>query len=367
MPEQPVALPLREPARGALWGADVLQVSGIEMLRTFLDRGLPDPPVARLTGLRLSEVGLGIATAAMPASAWWQSGAGVFLAGTIAFVADLPLSCAVLTSAPAGALVASSQLSLNFLRPATLRSQTAIGRARLIHSTRSLGLAEALIEDGRGRLLAHATSRCVVFRGDAGAFGSPTTTAPTASYDLPDPYLRSVEGDVLGQDFWDATEGIDAVRRVAKGTLRPPVSLLFDWRGIDAREGEFTMGMPASPWLCNAFGTLYGGVIALFADAAMTLAVGTTVPAATAYSPLDMTVHFLRPILPGGELLARARVAHRGRTIAVVSCEVVDTKGRLMAQASGSTLILPGRAWERPVNVAEEIPVASPGDAPEGR
>jgi uncharacterized protein (TIGR00369 family) len=356
MAEAPVALPLREPARGALWGADVLQVSGLEMLRTFLDRKVPDPPVTRLTGLRLSEVGLGIATAAMPATAWWQTGAGVFLAGTIAFVADLPLSCAVLTSAPAGGLVASSQLSVNYLRPATIRSQTVIGRARLVHSTRSLGLAEALIEDGRGRLLAHATSRCVLFHGDANAFASPTSTSPPASNnDLPDPYLRSVEGDVLGQQFWDGTPGIEAVRCIAEGTLRPPVSVLFDWRGVEAREGEFAMAMPASPWLCNAFGALYGGVTALFADVAMTLAVGSTVPAATAYSPLDMTVHFLRPILPGGELVARARVGHRGRTIAVVSCEIVDAKGRLMAQASGSTLILPGRPWERPVSVAEEI------------
>jgi uncharacterized protein (TIGR00369 family) len=352
--ERPVALPLREAARGALWGSDVLQFSGLEMLRRFLDRELPDPPVARLTGLRLSEVGLGVATAAMPASAWWQSGAGVFLAGTIAFAADLPLGCAVLTSAPAGTLVASSQLSVDFLRPATIRSQTAIGRARLVHSTRSLGLAEALIEDGRGRLLAHATSRCVLFAADASAFPS-RASAAVASYDSPDPYLRSVEGDVLGQDFWDATTGIEAVRRVAEGSLRPPVSLLFDWRGVDAREGEFTMLMPASPWLCNAFGVLYGGVIALFADVAMTLAVGTTVPAATAYSPLDLTVHFLRPILPVGELLARARVTHRGRTIAVASCEIVDAKGKVLAQASGSTLILPGRPWESPVNVADEI------------
>ena len=356
MRERAVALPLREPARGGVWGADVLKVSGLDMLRAFLEQKLPDPPVARLTGLRLSEVGLGIATAAMPASAWWQSGAGVFLAGTIAFVADLPLSCAVLTTAPAGALVASSQLSINFLRPATMRSETLIGRARLVHSTRSLGLSEALIEDGRGRLLAHATSRCVLVRGDASAFASATSSSPAASNELLDPYLRSVEGDVLGQDFWDATPGIEAVRRIAEGTLRPPISLLFDWQGVEAREGEFTMQMPASRWLCNAFGALYGGVTALFADVAMTLAVGTTVPAATAYSPLDMTVHFLRPILPEGELFARARVGHRGRTIAVVSCDIVDAKDRLVAQASGSTLILPGRPWERPVNVAEEIP-----------
>src|SRR5262245_59490874 len=153
MTQAPLALPLREPPRGALWPSDVLERSGHETLRSFIEGNLPDPPVTKLTGLRLSEVGLGMASAAMPASPWWQSGAGVFLAGAIAFVADLPLSCAVLTSAPSETLVTSSQLSVNYQRPATVGSQSLIGRARLINSTRSLGLAEAIVEDGRGRLL----------------------------------------------------------------------------------------------------------------------------------------------------------------------------------------------------------------------
>jgi uncharacterized protein (TIGR00369 family) len=349
MTEPPLALPRREPPRGALWPSDILERSGLEMLRSFVEGGLPDPPVTKLTGLRLSEVGL-----AMPASAWWQSGAGVFLAGAIAFVADLPLSCAVLTSAPSGTLVASSQLSVSFQRPATINSQSFIGRGRLIHGTRSLGLAEAIVEDSRGRLLGHATSRCVLARVDRAALTS--WPSPPGSGQLPDPFLRAVEGDVLGQPFWDTTPGLEFAKRIVTGGILPPVSLLFDWRGVDAREGEFTMVMPASRWLCNAFGVVYGGVLAAFADVAMTLAVASTVPAATAYGPLDMTVYFLRPALPDdGELLARGRVVHRGRTIAVTSCEIVDAKEKLVARASGSTLILPGRSWTRPVNVSEEI------------
>ena len=76
MAERPVALTLREPARGEIWGRDVVQMSGLEMLRAYLERRLPDPPITKLTGLRLSEAGLGVASASMPASPWWQSGAG---------------------------------------------------------------------------------------------------------------------------------------------------------------------------------------------------------------------------------------------------------------------------------------------------
>jgi len=146
------------------------------------------------------------------------------------------------------------------------------------------------------------------------------------------------------------------MRQTAAGRFNPPVFLLTGMRGVDASEGTVTIGMAMSGWLANAFGVIYGGALALLADAAMSLAAGSTVPAGTAFSPLDMKIYFLRPVVPGdGDLLARARVIHRGRTIAVVTCDIVDPAGRLVAQASGSVLILPGRAWERPVHVAEEF------------
>ena len=138
-------------------------MSGLDLLRASVEGRLPDPRSPRLTGLRLSEVGLGMASAWMPASLWWQSGAGVFLAGTTAFVADMALGRSVLASAPAGVGMTTAELSVSFLRAPTIRSQTIIGRGRVIHASRSLGLAEATLEDGRGRLLGHSSSRCVFF------------------------------------------------------------------------------------------------------------------------------------------------------------------------------------------------------------
>ena len=154
-----------------------------------------------------------------------------------------------------------------------------------------------------------------------------------SSSDGPDPYLREVEGDVFGQDYWDATPGIEVMRQTAAGRFNPPVFLLMGMRGVAASEGTVTIGMAMSGWLANAFGVVYGGALAVLADAAMTLAAGSTVPAATAFSPLDMKIYFLRPVV------ARARVIHRGRTIAVVTCEIVDPASRLVAQASGSVLV----------------------------
>jgi len=361
MPESApaTALPFisREPARGAQWDSTALQMSGLEIMRAQLERRLPEPPITVLTGLRVSDVGLGKTTFAMPASPWWQTGAGVFLAGTLAFVADAPLGCAILTGAPAGVGLATSELSISFLRPGTIRSQVLIGRGSIIHATRSLGLSEAYVEDGRGRLLAHATSRCVLAPIPPMAPDRLTPERPSvASSSDPAPYLMPAEGEVEGQAFWDSTPGIEVMRRYVSGAFVPPVFRFFGMRGIAVSDGEMTIAMPASPWLTTALGVIYGGALALLADAAITTATATTLPPATAFSPLDLKVNFLRPVVPHrGELMARARVVHRGRTIAVVTCEIINAERKTVAMATASVLILPGRPWDRPVYVEDEV------------
>src|SRR5215469_8456295 len=353
-----IPLTVREAPQGLTWGAEVLQLPGLELLRASLERLLPDPPVTKLTGLRLSEVGLAMASAWMPASAWWQTAAGVFLAGTTAFVADMALGSSVLTSAPAGMGVTTSELSVSFLRAPTIRSQTIIGSARLIHATRSLGLAEATLAGARGRLLGHASSRCVLFRADPEILAVRRLPEARAS-DLTEPHLREVEGEVWGQEYWDATAGLAVMQRMVDGNL-PPCFRLLGIRGEQAREGTMTVAMAASGWLCNGFGVVYSGAVAYLADVAITLAAGTTVPAATGFSTIDLKLYLLRPVLPAdGELIARATVAHRSRTIAIATCEITGPDGALIAQAAGSVLILPARHWVRPVQVADEITAES--------
>lgn len=263
---------VREAPQGSTWGAEVLQLPGLELLRASLERRLPDPPATKLTGLRLSEVGLGMASAWMPASAWWQSVAGVFLAGTTAFVANLALGSSVLTSAPAGVGVTTTELSVSFLRAATVRSQTIIGRGRLIHASRSLGLAEATVEDARGRLLGHSSSRSVLYRADPEILAARHLPETRAS-DLTEPYLREVEGDVHGQEYWDTNPGLTVMQQLVDG-MRPPCFQLLGIRAVKASEGAMTMAMAASGWLCNGFGVVYSGAVAYLADAAITLAAG---------------------------------------------------------------------------------------------
>jgi hypothetical protein len=66
---------LREPVRGSIQGREFLELSGIERVRGVLEGKFPQEPVARLTGLHPTEVGMGMTTFAMPVTPWWQTGA----------------------------------------------------------------------------------------------------------------------------------------------------------------------------------------------------------------------------------------------------------------------------------------------------
>jgi acyl-coenzyme A thioesterase PaaI-like protein len=60
-------------------------------------------------------------------------------------------------------------------------------------------------------------------------------------------------------------------------------------------------------------------------------------------------VNFLRPVIPDGrDLVVRASVEQRGRTIAVSTARIDDADGKRVAMASGSAIISEGRPWPSP-------------------
>jgi uncharacterized protein (TIGR00369 family) len=331
-----------------------------EQMRPFIERRVPLPPIHHLTGLIPVDAEPGISTWAMPASPWWQSAAGLFPGGALAVVADAALGGAIYNVLPKGTVLATSELSMNFLRPATPASERLLARGTVIHAGSRQGLSEARIEDAHGRLLAHATSRCVLRPLPFDPPDPPPRLPPAQALreDTPDPYLRPAEGRVIPQEEWNAAPGLELVQSWLKeDRAAPPVCRLSGWRIIDVEEGASTWSMPASEWFCSGFGTFYGGFIALFLDGVINTAVTTTLAPGTSFGTLDLKVNFLRPVTPDGrELLARARVAHRGRTIAVATADLEDADGKRVAMATGSAMILPGVGWNppRPVRTMDE-------------
>ena len=262
-------------------------------------------------------------------------------------LADGPLGCAVHSALPAGVLYSTSELSLRVLVPA--RGTGALtARGSLVQGRRTIALSEVYIQDDRGRLLAHSSSLCFLVAANERPPVPPPPTPAIAAADepTPDPFERPPMGEVLPQEVWDRMSGLQVLQSQIAGELPyPPVHYLTGLGPTAAGEGTATFAMPATGWLCAPPpGRVEGGVIALLAEAAASSAVQTLLPAGTAFAPVDLKVNFLRPARTDGrEILAKGRVVHGGRSIAVADAKVVDADGRTVAIARTSALILPGR------------------------
>jgi len=337
----------REPVRGGYPDRALFALPGIEQLRAGLAGKTPLSPLSHLVGMRLTEVGAGKATFRMPASPWLVSPQGAIAVGTLAILADGPLGCAVMTALPPGTAYTTSELSLRVVRPAQVGTMLT-AKGHLVHAGRRIALSEVLIEDGAGRLVAHGSSLCFVFP-PVSPLPAPPSSLPSVSepeYATPDPYLRPVVGEIVPQEVWNKMSGLEMLTAMlADEVPAPPTRYLFGQQLVEAAHEKATFALPASEWLCPPTGKVEGGVIAMLADAALSCAIMTVTPAATAMAPIDLKVNFLRPgIADGRELLARGTVAHAGRTIAVAHSEVLNADGKHVALATGSALLLPGRA-----------------------
>jgi uncharacterized protein (TIGR00369 family) len=303
------------------------------------------------------EAGFGTSTFSMPASPWLQTTVpGLISGGVLAFLADGPLGTAIVTVLPPLAYMTTSDLSLSFLQPATIDSGTLVGRARLIHGGRSVALSEVTIDDGSGRLLAHGTSRGFLLTAPGAAEAAEKRDPDLLpTYATPDPHLRRpVAGSPIPQEVWDRLSGMEAMQICIDRQTSPPIYHLTGLRPTQVAEGSCTFVLPASPWLASPAPVLYGGAIAMLADAALSGAIMTINPAGGSFASLDLKVNYLRPVLPdGGLMTARGTLVHRGRSMAVATAELFNEDGKRIALASSSAMLLPGRPWSDVVGFAD--------------
>jgi uncharacterized protein (TIGR00369 family) len=336
-----------EPVRGTFGDLSTLRLPGLERMRENARGVRGRPPIHHLTGMTPVESGYGFSTFRMPVTPWLQTTVpGLVTGGVIAFLADGPLGTAIMTVLPPLAYMTTSDLSLSFLRPGTLESGMLVGRARLIHSGRSVALSEVTIEDSLGRHLAHGTSRGFLLTAP-GAPPAPAEPPRQPRYPTPDPYLRPAVGAPFSQDDWNRMTGLEVLRLcIGDRTYAPPIYHLTGLHPTQAEEGTCTFVLPASQWLASPSPVLYGGAIALLADAALSCAVMTINPAGSSFAPLDLKVNYLRPVFPdGGLMTAHATLVHRGRSMAVATAELTNSEGKVIAIASSSLMLLPGRPW----------------------
>lgn len=351
MTEQTVPI-WRKPAIGGFPDPSGLGLSGLERVRAGREGRIPFSPMGYLTEMSFDQASKGHATLSIPASPWFGNSAGIIPGGILAVLADAPLGASIHSEVPPGVGFTTAELSLTMLRPVRPNPEGRIsGSGQVIHHGRSVALSEAfLFNEPSGELVAHATSRCSIFP-PADPVPEPPAERPVIDQPSPGespdhPLRRPLEGGTLAQQTFERLSGLDLIRAQVSRELEPapPLFHLLGIRPTAAEEGWAEFVLPCSPWLAQSMGNVQGGFMVLLADLAMTASVVTTTEAGTAVAPLDLKVNLLRPVQPDmRDLIARAEVVHRGRTLAIASCRVENADGKPVALATGTSMYLPGR------------------------
>ena len=91
----------------------------------------------------------------------------------------------------------------------------------------------------------------------------------------------------------------------------------------DVGRGTATLGLVIRDELRRNGGITHGGATASLIDSAAAFAIMTLLEPGQSTTTIDLTIHYLRPLLEG-RARAQARVIRAGRRVAVVSVDVLN-------------------------------------------
>ena len=147
----------------ALTAARIGTMSGLEMLRAMRDGTIPAPPILHLVGATGIEAEEGRVAVLMPAAEFHYNPLGTVHGGIIATLLDTAAGCTVHSTLPAGVGYTSLDLMTRFVKPVTINSGLLRCEGAIISRGRRTVVAESRLYDEVGKLLAHATSTCLIF------------------------------------------------------------------------------------------------------------------------------------------------------------------------------------------------------------
>jgi uncharacterized protein (TIGR00369 family) len=149
----------------AAMAAAGMALSGIEYLRAICDGKLPAPPIARMLDFEILEVDPGGVLFAMEPAEWMYNPIGSVHGGVAATILDSCMGCAVHTTLEAGVGYTTTDLQVRYLRPMSLQTGRVLAQGTVVHGGRRIATAEGrLFTESDERLIAHATTGCVILR-----------------------------------------------------------------------------------------------------------------------------------------------------------------------------------------------------------
>jgi uncharacterized protein (TIGR00369 family) len=141
-----------------------MEMSGLEFVQRLVDGTLPLNTMARTLGYDVTEAARGrVVVSAIPSDAHLNP-AGTVHGGFAATLLDSCMGLAVQTMLEKDVAQTTLEFKISLLRPITPDTGPIREEGLVISSGRRVGTAEGRITDGKGRVLAHGTTTCLIFQ-----------------------------------------------------------------------------------------------------------------------------------------------------------------------------------------------------------
>ena len=140
-------------------------LSGLEFMQAIFEGMLPAPPITATMGFMGGTAEEGKVTFVGEAGEHLFNPIGVVHGGFAMTILGSAMGCAVHTTMAAGEAYTTLEVKVNFVRPITLETGPVRCEGTVIHRGGKVATAEGrLIAERTGKLLAHGTTTCLVFK-----------------------------------------------------------------------------------------------------------------------------------------------------------------------------------------------------------
>jgi uncharacterized protein (TIGR00369 family) len=138
-------------------------LSGLELMQGLIAGTYPRPPIMQALDFMLDRVEPGVAVFSGEAKYDHYNPIGTVHGGWIATLLDSCMGCAMHTTLKPGQGYTSLEIKVNFVRAVLDKTGRVTAEGRVIYAGSRTGTAEGKLLDANGKLLAHATTTCLIF------------------------------------------------------------------------------------------------------------------------------------------------------------------------------------------------------------
>jgi uncharacterized protein (TIGR00369 family) len=140
--------------------------TGLQLLRGIIDGSIPAAPIQRTLGFDLIEAEEGRARFRGQPAEHLYNPMGSVHGGVACTLLDSAMGSAVMSTLDEKSGYTTADLTVHLTRPITTRTGPIVAEGRILHRGSRVATAEGRLTDGEGRLLAHATTTCLIIPRD---------------------------------------------------------------------------------------------------------------------------------------------------------------------------------------------------------